>query len=360
MFITGLGQKTQQMLNAVQVIQQPGRLTVQQLQQLVKQQSQGGTIQQIIHTSQPTIIATVTQSQATPQMVTKVIPTTATVQAPQIQQTIQGAAQIVGSSATVTTVPVPSSLISSLPQGQSSVTASIVKPGTVSGIEAVTTVQIHSISSITQSKLTGVPQNVVVTPVQSVQHVTVAAQGGSQQAHIPAGSQVVVSASPAPTQTLQVTVPATTQVQTAVQHVNVQQAQAAHVTVGGQRGASGSPAPLTVTVTPNPPSVSVTLGTAVTYTTTPPAQSHQSHSADQASQQQQTVATILQTQRQAAAQQHTVQHTPSAQPSSQTIHIHSSAQPATHGQPLTPTQSPQAQGKTGSYGLRTRNQTKPQ
>ena len=73
------GQKvgTPQMLNAVQIIQQQGgtgarSLTVQQLQQLMKQQPQG-TIQQIIHTSQPTIIATVTQSQQQPQMVTKVV-----------------------------------------------------------------------------------------------------------------------------------------------------------------------------------------------------------------------------------------------------------------------------------------------
>lgn len=360
------------MLNAVQIIQQQGRgLTVQQLHQLVKQQSQGGTIQQIIHTSQPTIIATVTQSQATPQMVTKVIATTATVQAPQLQQTIQGAAHIGGSSAAVTTVPVPASLISSLPQGQSSMTASIIKPGSVSGVEAVTAVQIHPISSINQSKLAGVAQNVVVAPVQSVQHVTVAAQGAQQQAHIPLVSQVVVSAAPVHTQTLQVTVPASNPVQAPLQHVNVQQVQSAHVTVSSQRGASSSPAPLTVTVTPNQPqpAVSATQGTTIAYTSTPPIQTHpappQTQPTDQASQQQQTVATILQTQRQAAAAQHTVQvqHTPSLQPSSQTIHIQSTGpigQPATQGQPQTPTQSPQAQGKAGSYGLRTRTQSKPQ
>lgn len=76
--VTGIaGQKVgaPQMLNAVQIIQQQSgarSLTVQQLHQLMKQQPQG-TIQQIIHTSQPTIIATVTQSQQQPHMVTKVV-----------------------------------------------------------------------------------------------------------------------------------------------------------------------------------------------------------------------------------------------------------------------------------------------
>ena len=307
------------MLNAVQIIQQQGRsLTVQQLQQLVKQQSQGGaTFQQII-TSQPTIIATVTQSQTAPQMVTKVIATTATIQPTQIQQTLSAGGLTVASTGSPS---IPSSQLAALTQGQTSLTA-VVKPGTGGG-DSVTTVQIHPISSLSQSKL---PQNVVVTPMQ---HVT-----GSLQAHVPAASQVVVSATPAASQTLQVTVPATSLVQTqhGLPHVTVQQ---------GHRVTTASP--VTVTLTPTAPAAGGVQGTPVTYTATPI--SHAGVGAVQTP----TEVTILQRQPSGGPSVQ-IQHTP-AQPGSQTIHIQS---PTASGQAASP------QHGKATYSMRTRNQSKPQ
>ncbi|XP_052801568.1 helicase SRCAP-like isoform X2 [Mya arenaria] len=325
------------MLNAVQIIQQQGRsLTVQQLQQLVKQQSQGATIQQIIHTSQPTIIATVTQSQATPQMVTKVIATTATIQPTQFQQTMPAScfAVAVSGSPTVTSVPVSSSQLASLTQGQTSLTA-VVKPGSGSGgADAVTTVQIHPISSLSQSKLTGMAQNVVVTPIQ---HVT-ATHTGTVQAHVPAASQVVVSASPMASQTLQVTVPATSLVQT--QHG------VPHVTVQGHRAVSATNNPVTVTLTPTAPGGSSQVqGSPVTYTAT--ALSHGGGTPTQ------TPAEVTILQRQPSGQQTVqIQHTPS-QTGAQTIHIQSQQ---SAGQAA----SPQTSQAKATYSMRTRNQSKPQ
>lgn len=222
--------------------------------------------------------------------------------------------------ATVTgSVAVPSSHIVSLPQGQSSLTASIVKPGTA-GVEAITTVQIHPISSLTQSKLTGMAQNVVVTPVQ---HVTVAASGA-----VPSASQVAAN----PTQTLQVTVPATSITQTLT---------GPQVTIQSQRGATASPAPLTVTVTPQ-----TTSQVQATYTATPVTQAQNTGGQQVVGEQ----VTILQRQPATTVQ---VQHTPS----SQTLHIQSAGQPAATGQASSPHTTPQ--GKA-TYSMRTRNQSKPQ
>lgn len=310
-------------MNQLPIYPQRSGLTVQQLQQLITKQTQGGTIQQIFHSS-PTIIATVTQSQATPQIGAKVIATTATIQPTQIQQSVAGAS-VAGN------VTVASSHLVSLSQGQSSLTASIVKPGPA---DSVTTVQIHPISSLTQSKLPGMTQNVVVTPVQ---HVTVAASGVTQQTNIQSVTQVVAS----PSQTLQVTVPATSLVQTASPHTLPQ----------SQRATTGSPAPLTVTVTPNPQNTSQVQGTTVTYTATPVTQPQSSGNQPQSVGEQ---VTILQRQPSAQATIQ-VQHTPS-QPASQTIHIQSTGQQAASGQ-VSPHTVPQ--GKA-TYSMRTRNQSKPQ
>ena len=319
MFVSG-GVNQKQLLNAVQIVPQRSNLTVQQLHQIISKQPF------LTSSQQPTIIATVTQSQAMPQMGTKVIVTTATIQSTQLHQTMQS-----GAAATATgNVTVPSSHIVSLPQGQSSLTASIVKPGS-SGNEAVTTVQIHPISSLTQSKLTGLAQNVLVTPLQQV---TMAGSGATQ--HVVTAPQITAH----PTQTLQVTVPASSITQTLT---------GPHLALQSHRGVSGSPAPLTVTMTPTQQTTTQQVqGTTVTYTATPISQ------ASSASGQQQSLGeqvTILQ--RQPTVQ---VQHTPS-QPASQTIHIQSSGQAGVAGQAASSHTTPQ--GKT-TYSMRTRNQSKPQ
>lgn len=315
-------------VNTVQILNQRGGLTVHQLTQLMSKNPQTAALQQIFHTSQPTIIATVTQGQTAPHMGTRVIATTATIQPTQIQQSLQSAAVSVAGA-------VPSSHMVSIPQGQSSLTASIVKPGSAGVVEAVTTVQIHPIASLTQTKLTGMAQNVVVTPVQ---HVTVASGGTSQPTHQSAVSQVVAAA---PAQTLQ----ASTLPQTPTQHSGP------NVSIQSQRITTCTPTPLTVTVTPTPQmTVQPAQGTTVTYTATPVSQplaaSTQSGAGDQV--------TIL---RQPVSQQPTlqVQQTVS-QPTTQTVHVQPPGQQGT-SQTASPHTTPQ--GKA-TYSMRTRNQSKPQ
>lgn len=321
MSFAGLQQKPgPPLLNAVQIIQQsgPGRLTVQQLQQLMKQN------QQMIHTSQPTIIASVTQQgvQAATQ-VPKVIATSATIQPTQIQQAVGGSG-LVAASGSVVTVPVQ---LTSLNQGQSPLTA-VVKPA--GGVEGATTVQIHP-SSLSQSKLNSVPQNVVVTAVQH----TVTSQG-----HMPATSQVVVSGTTATGQTLQVTVPASSLVQSPSHHGGMP-----HVTVQGTRAVSASPSPIT-SVTLTPKAAAAGSPATATYTATPITISAAS---SQPSGEQ---VTILQ--RQPSGTTVHIQQVQS-QPSSQTIQIQSQVQSAPGGQVASP-----QQGSKTAYSMRTRNQSKPQ
>ena len=370
----------------VQFIQQQrgGSLTVQQLQQIMKQQ--------MIHTSQPTIIATMTQSPATPQMVTKVLTTTANLQQSQIQSgatsatVISGPAASTSSSSPVVTlsqVSVPSLSITSLPAGQSSVTASIVKPVPGSGGETVTTVQIQPISSIgQQSKLAAVPQNVIVQPVQSIQHVTVAAPVVTQQQVQVAAQQVTVATPPQTGQTIQMTIPASNT--GTAQHITIPHT--SHVTVSAQKAVGTAASPMTVTVTPSPPQAntqSITIGTPTLTAVTVAATSAQTQNVATISQSQQvsvseqvtqqTVATILQRQPAVQVQRTAVTGaaaTGTVQPSgSQTIHIQSPVssqtvvQSGVQGQGQTGSQSPQTttpQGKSATYGVRTRNQSKPQ
>ncbi|XP_052268550.1 helicase domino-like isoform X1 [Dreissena polymorpha] len=310
------------LLGAVQIIQQsgPGRLTVQQLQQLMKQN------QQMIHTSQPTIIASVTQQgvQAASQL-PKVIATSATIQPTQIQQVVGGSGLVAASGASGSMVTVPVQL-TSLNQGQSPLTA-VVKPA--GGVEGATTVQIHP-SSLSQSKLTSVPQNVVVT---AVQHAV------TSHSHLPAASQVVVSGTTASGQTLQVTVPASSLMQSPPHPGSMP-----HVTVQGTRAVSASPSPVT-SVTLTPKAAALGSPATATYTATPitiSAASSQS-SGEQV--------TILQ--RQPSGTTVHIQQVPS-QPGSQTIQIQSQVQSAPGGQVASP-----QQGKT-AYSMRTRNQSKPQ
>ena len=170
-FLAALGQqigKTQIPLNAVQVIQQAAgrQLTVQQLSQIMKQQQQQGiqgTIQQIIaHPSQPTIIATVTQSQPTT-MVTKVLGSSVT---PTSNiQTISAATPL-----TVTQVSAAHGApthLATLNVATSGGQAGLVKQATVT-TETGATIQVHPLSTISQqTKLATIAQ--VTQPVQHIQ-----------------------------------------------------------------------------------------------------------------------------------------------------------------------------------------------
>lgn len=147
----------------MQIIQQPTgqRLTVQtvqQLHQLVKQQQQqqpGVSIQQIIHTSsQPTIIATVPQSQPTAQMITKVLGA-----ASSQNSTTQIQAISTGTPISVSHVTSHQPVATLNVATASHQTTGVLKPVTVSTVTAEsvsqTGIQVTSVTPITQqSKLT--------------------------------------------------------------------------------------------------------------------------------------------------------------------------------------------------------------
>ena len=158
--------------------QQKGmQFTGQLLHQIVKQsQSQGATIQQIISgANQPTIIATVTQSQ--PQMVTKVSLTSS---APQGQvQTISGTSPITVTQvtpATRTHVPVTLNIAPvSMQQGGSATlqsgTATVLKPTAVTAVDqsaaASTAVPVHPIQTVAQQKMATISQSLVTQQLSS-------------------------------------------------------------------------------------------------------------------------------------------------------------------------------------------------
>ncbi|XP_041347993.1 helicase SRCAP-like isoform X2 [Gigantopelta aegis] len=195
--------------------QQKGmQFTGQLLHQIVKQsqhQGQGATIQQIISgANQPTIIATVTQSQ--PQMVTKVSLTSSS---PQGQvQTISGTSPITVtqvSPATRTHVPVTLNIAPVSMQGGTvslqSGTATVLKPTAVTAVDqsaASTTVQVHPVQTVAQQKIATISQSLVTQQLPTHPQI--------QQ--ITAVSQTMTSShSPVPVQatTIQVQPTATTQ-----------------------------------------------------------------------------------------------------------------------------------------------------
>ncbi|KAK3083777.1 hypothetical protein FSP39_003020, partial [Pinctada imbricata] len=210
-------------LNAVQIIQQPpgagGRHLTYQLQQIVQNSKS------MIITSQPTIIATMTQSQQpTGQLVTKVVGTAPTAQI----QTIASSVPLAGGTA-VTAVATP------VTHSQGAVaTLSVAGTGQVNKPVTITTVtqqdsgqavQVHPVASATtqQQPAQGgvtqqtVPQQATLTPQQ--QKVVTLAQGNQQ------------------VQQLQVT------------SGNLQQIQVSHSSSTPQPQQVAPPAPITMTVT---------------------------------------------------------------------------------------------------------------
>ncbi|KAK3606446.1 hypothetical protein CHS0354_041388 [Potamilus streckersoni] len=339
------------LLNQVQIIQHQGgrSFTVQQLQQLMKQQQQAGgaTIQQIIHTSQPTIIATVTQGQTTPQMVTtRVIGTTAAPSTSHIH-TVTGSnpanvTHVSGANVvSITQTPVATLNVTSMSPIQSTVTASIVKPAMVTTVagETVTAVQIHPITSVTASKLASIPQNVVVQPVHQVQTQI---QSQVQASLPPVGQQVALT----PTvHAVQTTTGALSQTPTA----------------------TPTSAIMTVTVTPTPPpvhslavshssspaqTVNLTPVTTLAQHLTPTTLSTQPVTVS-AQTVQQTVAAVLQP----VQPQASLEAQPQSQPQPQQIQMQAQM---SQQQVSIQTQQQQQQSKSAPYAMRTRNQPKHQ
>ena len=277
-------------------------------------------------------------------------------------------------------VPIPSLNIASVGAGQSSVTASIVKPA--GGTEGVTTVQIHPVSSLTQSKLV-VPQNVVVQPIQQISGTTtgqthvIPAQSLSQHVTLSGTPQGPVHVTvPAPSQVQHVTVATPTQIQQAA-IAHTQQSQVNVTVVSHPSTPTPNPGPMTVTVTPAPVTPSpVQTPTPVhtpvqasanvsfaapsqTITLTPTSMSTQPVTVtDQTVQQ--TVAAVLQPRQQTqASAQPVTTHTQAsthgvAQPQGQP-----QAQPSAPPQ-LATGQSPQPSGKPAPYAMRTRKQSERQ
>lgn len=162
--------KTQIPLNTVQIIPQPhsasGRPLTYQLQQIM---STNKPHQGMIITSQPTIIATVTQSQPSGQIVTKVLTSSqGTIPASQIQ-TITAASPI-----QVSQVSVPSSVPTQIPVATISMAhpvQQITKSVTMATVSNVggTTVQVHPVAT-QQARVTTLSQGSVVTqPIQQIQ-----------------------------------------------------------------------------------------------------------------------------------------------------------------------------------------------
>ena len=264
-------------------------------------------------------------------------------------------------------VPIPSLNVASVGgAAQSTVTASIVKP--TGGSEGVTTVQIHPVSSLTQSKLV-MPQNVVVQSLQQISGTTtgqthvIPAQSLSQHVTLSGTPQGPVHVTvPAPSQVQHVTVATPTQIQQ-VAGTHTQPAQV-NVTVVSHPSTPtpNPPGPMTVTVTPasvTPSPVHTPIHTPVqapatvsfaspsqTITLTPTSVSTQPVTVtDQTVQQ--TVAAVLQPRQQTQA---------SAQPPAQTP---STAQPQSTAPPTqqATVQSPQPTGKSAPYAMRTRKQS---
>ena len=162
--------KTQIPLNTVQIIPQPhsasGRPLTYQLQQIM---STNKPHQGMIITSQPTIIATVTQSQPSGQIVTKVLTSSqGTIPASQIQ-TITAASPI-----QVSQVSVPASVPTQIPVATISMAHPVqqitksVTMATVSNVSG-TTVQVHPVAT-QQARVTTLSQGSVVTqPIQQIQ-----------------------------------------------------------------------------------------------------------------------------------------------------------------------------------------------
>lgn len=163
--------KNQIPLSAVQIIPQPhgsapGRPLTYQLQQIM---STNKPHQGMIITSQPTIIATVTQSQPSGQIVTKVLTSSqGTIPASQIQ-TITAASPI-----QVSQVSVPASAPTQIPVATISMAHPVqqitksVTMATVSNVSG-TTVQVHPVAT-QQARVTTLSQGSVVTqPIQQIQ-----------------------------------------------------------------------------------------------------------------------------------------------------------------------------------------------
>ncbi|OWF46679.1 helicase domino-like isoform X2 [Mizuhopecten yessoensis] len=209
--ITSLGQVGKPLpLNAVQIIQQPstGQNVTYQLQQLVKRNPGSG----MIITSQPTIIATVTQGQQG-QLVHKVLSTSST-QSSHLQ-TITAASHPVAHATIVTGTPQMSVATLSLATASSQAT----KPTVVSTLSADPrqAVQVHSvapqqakIATISQAAATSQTiQQIQVTPATLQQvHTTVAAPAIQQPLTVTVAPS---SQSPALTATILQTIPAPVQ-----------------------------------------------------------------------------------------------------------------------------------------------------
>ncbi|XP_069134718.1 helicase domino-like isoform X2 [Argopecten irradians] len=221
--ITSLGQVGKPVpLNAVQIIQQPstGQNVTYQLQQLVKRNPGSG----MIITSQPTIIATVTQGQQG-QLVHKVLSTSAT-QSSHLQ-TITAASNPVTHATLVTGTPHMSVATLSLATASSQAT----KPTVVSTLSTDPRQTVHSvapqqakIATISQSTATSQTiQQIQVTPATLQQvHTTVSAPNVPQPLTVtvapssqsPALTATILQTIPAPVQQESPPVPqATTQIQ---------------------------------------------------------------------------------------------------------------------------------------------------
>ena len=249
---SALGQQVGKQLpmNTVQIIQQPpgqpGQNVTYQLQQVLKRNTSGG----MIIASQPTIIATVTQSQSSggQQLITKVISTSATPMTHLQSQTL-----------TPTNAPTTSnpSIMSGSPlltlPSHTTVKAQTVATAVAHDVTTTLT-QVHPVLT----KVQAIPQQPVVTS-QAMQQIHVAPTTPHQQ-HQPPPNVVVSSISSTP-QPVTVTMASSLQssaiTATILQHATPTTPQ--HVVT----------ASLGATTTPTPVIVSTTPGQAVVSTSTP-------------------------------------------------------------------------------------------